>query len=269
MKSFRSGTCARTLLPTIETGPPSVTGEALGRLPAEEGHERRHTALLRVLGDIGRRVDAEERDARSDEVLEEVAVVRRELDDEIVLAQREPLTDHLDVVARVLDPRRRVGRVVGVVGEDVLRLRRTPRAERGSSARRRRREAGRTAPSPGSRPAGRKLWHGGDMPRSTTRQAQRSAAEAARRYLRSPRTPSCSRHARVVPDLPRCTIRRPHRLEVHAIAECVHRVPEPVVLVRGKLPVARELPQRLLPPKRCRRRRCSRSQRARARRIRR
>ena len=41
----------------------------------------------RDLGDVRRRLDAEARDAALDEVLEQVAVVARELDDEAVLVE--------------------------------------------------------------------------------------------------------------------------------------------------------------------------------------
>ena len=54
-------------------------------------------------------------------MLQEVPVVRGELDDEAVGAEREPVGDHVDVAARVLDPRIRVGREVGVLREDLVR----------------------------------------------------------------------------------------------------------------------------------------------------
>ena len=55
--------------------------------------------------DVRRRIDPEDRNSGADEVLEEVTVVRGELDDEVVWAEPEPLADHLDVLACMLDPR--------------------------------------------------------------------------------------------------------------------------------------------------------------------
>ncbi len=54
------------------------------------------------------------------EVLEEVAVVRRELDHEAVRPEIEAVGDHVDVPARMLDPRVGVGREVRVLGEDLV-----------------------------------------------------------------------------------------------------------------------------------------------------
>jgi hypothetical protein len=53
-------------------------------------------------------------------VLEEVAVIRSELDHERLLPELEPLADHLNVRAGVLDPRRRVRRKIPVVVEDLV-----------------------------------------------------------------------------------------------------------------------------------------------------
>ena len=120
-KSFRSGTWASTLLPTTRLARrPSATSRSR-RLASEELDERRHAALLGRRRDVRGRIDPEHRDSRPDEVLEQVAVVRRELDDEVVRAEPEALADHLDVRARVLDPRRRVAGEVRVLREDLLR----------------------------------------------------------------------------------------------------------------------------------------------------
>ena len=58
--------------------------EPLRRLAAEERHERRHAPFLRRLRDVRRRIDPEDRNPGADEVLQQVAVVRGELDDEVV-----------------------------------------------------------------------------------------------------------------------------------------------------------------------------------------
>src|SRR5207244_7164618 len=54
-------------------------------------------------------------------VLEEVAVVAPDLDDEAVAGEAEPLGHLVRVAARVLDPARRVRGEVRVIGEDLLR----------------------------------------------------------------------------------------------------------------------------------------------------
>ena len=51
----------------------------------------RHSALLCGFGDVRGGIDAEDRDPRLDEVLQEVAVVGGELDDEIVTSEAETL----------------------------------------------------------------------------------------------------------------------------------------------------------------------------------
>ena len=53
-------------------------------------------------------------------VLEQIAVVRRKLDDEAVAVEIRPFDDHLDVSARMLDPGVGVGGEVGVLGEDLV-----------------------------------------------------------------------------------------------------------------------------------------------------
>jgi hypothetical protein len=87
---------------------------------AEEPDQGLDPALARRLGDVGRRLDAERRDAALDEVLQQVTVVGRELDHLAGGPQAEPLGDHRDVAPGVLEPRGRERREVGVLGEDVL-----------------------------------------------------------------------------------------------------------------------------------------------------
>ena len=97
-KSFRSGTCASTLLPSDQVGL-AARGDKLGRsLGAEELHQRGHALLLGRRGDVRRRLDAEHRHALRDEVLQQVAVVARDLDHEARCAEAE---------ARRPSPRRR------------------------------------------------------------------------------------------------------------------------------------------------------------------
>ena len=104
-----------------EVGGAALADEPLGELDAEELDERRHAPLLGRDRDVRRRVDPEHRHALRQEVLEQVAVVRGELDDEALRAEAEPVADHLHVGVRMLDPGSGVGREVGVLVEDLLR----------------------------------------------------------------------------------------------------------------------------------------------------
>ena len=86
-KSLRSGTCASTLLPMIRSARlPSATSRSAS-VGAEELHQRRHVAPAGGLGHVGGRLDAQHRHAQRQEVLQQVAVVAGELDDEAVRAR--------------------------------------------------------------------------------------------------------------------------------------------------------------------------------------
>ena len=104
-----------------QVGAASVRGELARELAAEEPHDRRDAELARRLGDVRGRLDAERRDAALDEVLQQVAVVARDLDDQAVGAEAEALDRHRRRSACVRDPGVGVRREVGVLGEDVLR----------------------------------------------------------------------------------------------------------------------------------------------------
>ena len=104
-----------------------------------------------------------------DEVLEQVAVVARDFDDEALLRQMQAPPHGLGVGPRMLDPGARVGREVGVLAEDVRRAdvfgqldQEAVRADVAPAA-------DRTAPSGSTARAVRKLSHSGDIPRSTKR----------------------------------------------------------------------------------------------------
>ena len=97
-----------------------LRGQAPAEVGAEELGEGLDAALDRRLRDVQRRLDAEHRDALRQEVLQEVAVVGRDLDDEALGSEPEPIGHLVDVAAGVLDPRVRVGGEVRVLGEDVL-----------------------------------------------------------------------------------------------------------------------------------------------------
>ncbi len=70
----------------------------------EERHHGFHAPLACRLGYVCRGLDAETGNPPFDEVLQEVAVVASELDDEAVLGQRRPLGDHRDVLFGVPQP---------------------------------------------------------------------------------------------------------------------------------------------------------------------
>ena len=73
-----------------QVGRPALRDELAAAVSAaEELDERRDAALDRRRGDVGGRLDAEDGNAPRDEVLEEVAVVARELDDAGARAEAE------------------------------------------------------------------------------------------------------------------------------------------------------------------------------------
>ena len=104
-----------------EVGLPALLCELASQVRAEELRHRFHPERDGRVRDIQRRLDAEHRDALRQEVLQEVAVVRGDLDHEAVRPEREALGHRVDVAPRVLDPRVGVGREVRVLREDVLR----------------------------------------------------------------------------------------------------------------------------------------------------
>ena len=114
------GDLREDVVPEHEIGVTALRGEPTPELAPKNSVIVSDAARDRGLGDVPRRLDAEHRDALREEVLQEVAVVRGELDDEAVGAEPEPLGHLVDVAARVLDPRVRVRGEVGVLGEDVL-----------------------------------------------------------------------------------------------------------------------------------------------------
>ncbi len=104
-----------------EVGAHPLCDEPLRELDAEELDEGRHAACLRRRRDVRRGIDPEHRDPLRHEVLQEVPVVRCELDHEAVRAEAEAVGDHVDVPPRMLDPRVGVRREVRVLGEDLVR----------------------------------------------------------------------------------------------------------------------------------------------------
>ena len=103
-----------------EIGAAPLRSQAPAEVGAEELGEGLDAALDRRLRDVQRRLHAEHRDALRQEVLQEVAVVGRDLDDEAPGSEPEPIGHLVGVAAGVLDPRVGVGGEVRVLGEDVL-----------------------------------------------------------------------------------------------------------------------------------------------------
>src|SRR3954470_7075196 len=119
-KSLMSGTWASTLLAGMRSAwPEEATISRAARAPKKTVSEGTPRASTR-LGDVASRLDAEHADAARDEVLEQVAVVARRLDDEVLRAEPEVLDHRVRVVTRVLDPAVRVRGEVGVLREDRL-----------------------------------------------------------------------------------------------------------------------------------------------------
>ncbi len=90
------------------------------QLGTEELRQGRHTLLLGRRRDVPGRVDAEHADAARHEVAQQVAVVRRHLDDERGRAQALSLGSGRAETRRMIEPTGRVGREVRVLAEDLL-----------------------------------------------------------------------------------------------------------------------------------------------------
>ena len=117
-KSLRSGTWAMTLLATSRSAAP-----ALGHEPAASSRPKNSTIVsmpfsTRDRRDVGGGLDAERRDPPRHHVLEQVAVVARDLHHETVLVEPEALDRHVDVLAGVRDPRVGVRGEIRVLAED-------------------------------------------------------------------------------------------------------------------------------------------------------
>ena len=120
MKSLRSGTWAKTLLATSRSARRPSAASRLATSRPKNSTTVSIPLLARGLGDVGRGLDAERRDAQLDDVLQQVAVVAGELDHEAVGVEAEAVDGGRHRVAGVRDPGVRVRREVGVLGEDLL-----------------------------------------------------------------------------------------------------------------------------------------------------
>ncbi len=120
-KSLRSGTWARTLLPTIRSAPtPSETSCLASRTPKKSTRVGMpfSTAARATLA-AGSMPSTGTPSGR--EMLQEVAVIARQLDGQAVGAEVQALGDLLAVALGVRHPARREGREIGVLGEDRFR----------------------------------------------------------------------------------------------------------------------------------------------------
>ena len=120
-KSFRSGTCASTLLPTTRSALPPSRGEPLAPVRTPKNSTSVGTPRSSApRGDVRGRVDPEHGNPFGEEVLQQVAVVGGELDDEALVRRARDGRSSSRRSAGVLDPGVRVGREVGVLAEDLL-----------------------------------------------------------------------------------------------------------------------------------------------------
>ena len=248
-KSLSRGTCASTLLPTIRSAPPALARPACAaeRL-AEELDQRRHADASRP------RAPPYPKDRcrapgcpLSTKVLQQVAVVARELDHETVRAEPEPPARHVGVAPRRAPASRpsttRNRRSCRTAPPAPRRNRpapactpRTPWRAADSASRRR-----------ASASDARNAFDGGCRPRSAMVTDKPAAACAAAR-LPDRLIASCS----ALPKLPRRGARVPQGVQVLLVAQGVHRLPEAPMHPGGELAVGRQDSPSAPSPKRCR-----------------
>ncbi len=103
-----------------EVGETPPRDEAVGHLASEEAHLGGNPRGDGDFGHVRRWLDAECGDAASDDTLQQVAVVARDLHDEARLVQAKAIDRALDEPLGVPDPGVRVRGEVRVVAEDLL-----------------------------------------------------------------------------------------------------------------------------------------------------
>ena len=103
-----------------QVGTSVALGDRSAGRRAEELDHRADAPRLCDLGHILCRLDSEDGNALGNKMLQEIAVVARHLGDQTVLGESELRGHGVCVPLGVGHPRVRVGREVGVVGEDVL-----------------------------------------------------------------------------------------------------------------------------------------------------
>ena len=95
--------------------------QGAGEFGGEERHLSRNSVLLRYLRDVGGGLDAQRRNSRGDEVLQQITVVARDLDNLFRGIQRKARDYVLHVGPGVVQPALRVRGEVCVVGKDRIR----------------------------------------------------------------------------------------------------------------------------------------------------
>ena len=90
-KSLRSGTWAMTLLAASRSAARPSAASRSSQIPSEELDDGLDALLLGHLRDIGGRLDTQRGDPALDEVLQQIAVVAGELNDEAVVIEAETL----------------------------------------------------------------------------------------------------------------------------------------------------------------------------------
>jgi hypothetical protein len=103
-KAVQIGHLGEDVVADDQVGHGPLARELRSQLGAEELGERGNALVLGHLGHVEGRLDAENGDALLDEPLEQVAVVARDLDNQAVGRELQPLGDHVDVVAAVGEP---------------------------------------------------------------------------------------------------------------------------------------------------------------------
>ena len=140
-KSFRSGTCASTLLPRTRSALTAFGCQLFRQLSPEELHQRGNAFFDRHLGDVCRGLNAQNRHVSLDKILKQVAVVAGYLDHEALLSQAESLRHFVAVTLAMFEPRVGIGGEIRVVAKNILGSSRIPRVAPGSTSRRRTRAA--------------------------------------------------------------------------------------------------------------------------------
>ena len=100
--------------------PLSVPHHFAGGGAAEELDQGWNAFFDRHLGHVCGRLDSQSGNAFPDKVLEQVPVVACQFHRQALFAKLEARDDHLHIIRSVFQPRVRIGRKIGVFGEDVL-----------------------------------------------------------------------------------------------------------------------------------------------------
>ena len=120
-KSFRSGTWASTLFADDQVGA-ALLGDDLLRASSQPKNATRVRTPSRTATSATFAAGSTPRTGmpQRDEIAQQVAVVARQLDDRALGIEAESLDDLLGVLPGVLEPRLRIRREIGILGEDRL-----------------------------------------------------------------------------------------------------------------------------------------------------